>query len=263
MLAHLQTLPPTIRTTHRSGELVLRVVGDVDQFTRLWTKTVPLLVKFGATTLITVAGIAWLSPWVGLACLAFLPALAALVRHYGRRVAESSRARRRREGDLAAVAQEIVRGLPVIQAIGATEGARQRFATASAAGLRAGVVAAQAAAGLERSFGVARAAVTAAVTAGGALLVVRGWMTVGELTVMGAYVTQLVRPVDKVNELTEAVSKGLVAGERLMRFLSERPMVTYRVDAVTAIRARGHLDLDDVWFSSPTTADRDSRCCAG
>ena len=208
MLAHLQTLPPTIRTTHRSGELVLRIVGDVDQFTRL-------LDQNGAAA----RQVRWhvahhrsrhrLAVAVGGRCLSgALPALARSCAVHGRRVAAASRAKRRREGDVAAVAQEIVRGLPVIQALGATEGARQRFATVSAAGLRAGVEAARAAAGLERSFGVARAVVTAAVTVGGALLVLRGWMTVGELTVLAAYVAQLVRPIDKVNDLTEAVSRG-------------------------------------------------------
>lgn len=251
MLAHLLALPPTIRTTHRSGELVLRIVGDVDQFTRLWTKTTPLLVKFGATLIVTVLGMAWLSPWMGLVCLAFVPVLWALVHVHGRRVAAASRVKRRREGDVAAVAQEIVRGLPVIQAIGATEGARRRFALASAEGLRAGVVAGQAAAGLERSFGVARAIVTALVTVGGALLVVRGWMSVGELTVMAAYVTQLVRPLDKVNELTEAVSKGLVAGERLIRLLDERPLVVDSASAIEIGRAQGRIELDDVWFTYP------------
>ncbi len=43
MLAHVETLPPTIQTAHRSGELVMRLVGDVDLFVRLITKTLPTL----------------------------------------------------------------------------------------------------------------------------------------------------------------------------------------------------------------------------
>lgn len=251
MFAHLQTLPPTIRTTHRSGELVMRIVGDVDQFTRFWTKTIPLLVKFGGSLIVTAIGIASLSPWMGLLALAFIPLLWTLVRFHGRRVAAASRAKRRREGDVAAVAQELVRGLPVIQALGATESARQRFATVSVEGLRAGVHAARAAAGLERGFGVARAFVTAGATVGGALLVVRGWMTVGDLTVLTAYVAQLVRPIDKVNEITEAVAKGLVSGERLMRFLGERPLVEDAPGAIDLDRAAGLIELQDAWFSYP------------
>lgn len=252
MFAHLQTLPPTIRTTHRCGELVMRMVGDVDQFTRFWTKTVPLLVKFTGTLLVTAAGIAWLSPWMGLSTLASLPLLWTLVRFHGRRVAAASRTKRRREGEVAGVAQEIIRGLPVIQALGATEHAGRRFAAVSGDGLRAGVHAAQAAAGLERSFGLARAVVMATATAGGALLVIRGWMTVGELTVLTAYVAQLVRPIDKVNEITEAVAKGLVSGERLMRFLGERPLVQDAPGAMELDRAAGLIELQDTWFSYPT-----------
>lgn len=251
VMAHLQTLPPTIRTKYRSGELVLRLVGDVEHFARLWTKTLPLLGRVVATTIVTIAGIAWLSPWMGAMCLWALPALALLVRHFGRRVAQTSRAKRQREGEVAAMAQEIVRGLPVIQALGASAGVRSRFDRVSAAGLRAGVEAARAAARLERGFEIARAMATALVMVGGALMVLRGWLTVGSLTVLSAYVAQLLRPIDKLNELNEAVSRGVVAGERLASLLAEQPLVSDRPDAVTVHRAAGRLELRDVWFSYP------------
>lgn len=256
VVTHLQALPPTIRTSHRSGELVLRLVGDVDQFTRLWTKTAPLLARYLVTTLVTIAGILWLSPALGGLCVLALPCLAWLVRHYGRQVAQTSRAKRRKEGDVSAVAQEIVRGLPVIQALGATESARQRFRRASAASLAAGVQSSLAAARLERSFELARGGAIAAVTAGGAFLVLRGWLTIGELTVLIAYVTQLVRPIDKVNDITEAVSRGLVAGERLLKLLAERPLVADHPDATAIGRAAGLVEFRDVWFTYPADGER-------
>lgn len=251
VVTHLQALPPTIRTTHRSGELVLRLVGDVDQFTKLWTKTTPLLARHGVTAIVTIAGIAWLSPGLGLGCLLALPCFALLVRHYGHQVAATSRTKRRREGEVSAVGQEIVRGLPVIQALGATEAARQRFGAVNAASLAAGVQASLATARLERSFELARGCAIAAATAGGAFLVLRGWLTIGELTVIAAYVTQLVRPIDKVNDLTEAMSRGLVAGERLLRLFAEQPLVADAPGAVTLGRAAGRVELRDVWFTYP------------
>lgn len=252
VMTHMQALPPTIRMTHRSGELVLRLVGDVDQFTRLWTKTVPLLGRHAITTLVTIGAITWLSPLVGVSCLLGLPALAVLVRHHSRRVAETSRVKRRREGEVAGVAQEIVRGLPVIQALGATESARQRFGVVSATSLAAGVESSLAAARLERSFELARGGALAVVTAGGAFLVLRGWLTIGELTVLSAYVTQLVRPIDKINDLTEALSRGVVAGERLFKLLAEKPLVTDKPGAIEVGRSAGRVELRDVWFSYPT-----------
>lgn len=252
VMTHLQALPPTIRMTHRSGELVLRLVGDVDAFTRLWTKTLPLLARHAATTVITVAGIGWLSPAMGVGLALALPLVALVVLRAGRNVATTSRLKRRREGEVAAVAQEIVRGLPVIQALGATESARRRFAAASTSSLAAGVQASLAAARLERGFELARGAALAVVTAGGALLVIRGWLTIGELTVLAAYVTQLVRPIEKINDLTEALSRGVVAGERLARLIAEPPLVVDAPGAEVLTRTRGHVELRDVWFTYPS-----------
>ncbi|MEZ5291091.1 MAG: ABC transporter ATP-binding protein [Vicinamibacterales bacterium] len=248
---HLQTLPPTIRTTHRSGELVLRLVGDVDQLTRFFTKTLPLLVRHVATAILTLGAMLWISPGVGVAAALALPALVLLVRRHGRDISRTSRLKRRRDGEVAALAQEIVRGLPVLQAMGTTGGAAARFDTVSADSLRAGVEAARAATRLERTFELARGVAIAAVTAGGALVVLRGRLTVGELTVIAAYVTQLLKPIDKINDLIEATTRGLVAAERLSGLLAERPAVSDPAHPRTIGLARGRLELDDVWFAYP------------
>lgn len=255
MLAHLQSLPPTIRTTHRSGELVLRVVGDVDHFSRLWTKTLPALGRLVATTVATIAGVFWLSPMLGAACLVAVPLLGLVVRVRGRSVTQTARLKRRREGEVAAVAQEIVRGLSVIQATGATARAARRFSSASAAGLRAGVDASRAAAKMERAFEVARAVAMTFVMVGGALLVLRGWLTVGALTALAAYMTQLLRPIDKINALIESVSRGVIAGERLLALLALQPVVADRPDALRITRSSGRIELRDVWFAYPSDGD--------
>src|SRR5262245_8060132 len=66
MLAHLETLPPTIQTSHRSGELVMRVVNDVDLFVRLQTKTLPTLFEYLVTTAATLGLMFWLQPTLAL-----------------------------------------------------------------------------------------------------------------------------------------------------------------------------------------------------
>ncbi|MFN8058314.1 MAG: ABC transporter ATP-binding protein [Vicinamibacterales bacterium] len=256
MLGHLQSLPPTVRTTHRSGELVLRLVGDVDNVVRLNTKTLPLLTRHSATGLFTLIGLVWLSPRVGLSCALALPVLGLLVRYHGRRVGEATRRKRRREGEVSALAQEIVRGLPVIQALGATSLVRERFAQVSRDSLQSGVVAARATARLECTFEVARALAIGSVTVGGALSVLRGHLSVGELTLLAAYVTNLLRPIDKVNDLIEATSRGLIAGERIVKFLEQVPLVVDAPDALVLTRATGRLTLDDVWFTYPGEAER-------
>jgi ABC-type multidrug transport system fused ATPase/permease subunit len=255
LLGHLQALPPTVRSSHRSGELVLRIVGDVDLFVRLLTKTLPLLARYTATALGTLAAMWWIAPRLALVNVALLPGLYLLVRRYGTSLTATTRDKRRCEGEVAGLAQEIVRGLPATQALGGDRHARGRFKETNARSLRAGVKATRAAARMEQAFDIARGVAVALVTAGGAALVLRGRLTVGDLTVVVAYVTQLLKPVDKINDVTDSLMRGLVAGERLVALLAQTPLVQDAPGARDVGRAVGHLELRDVWFAYPG-ADR-------
>src|SRR6266852_8027775 len=75
MLAHLQTLPPTIRTSHRSGELVMRIVGDVEMFVRLQTRILPAIFENALTTVATFAVMLWIVPPLAFLTLGILPGL--------------------------------------------------------------------------------------------------------------------------------------------------------------------------------------------
>jgi ATP-binding cassette, subfamily B, bacterial len=249
MLAHLETLPPTVHTSHRSGELVMRLIGDVDLFVRLLTKTLPTLFEYVVTTLATLVLMFWLQPWLALFSVALVPAMVVLMRYFGVRLASASREKRRREGEVAGLAQEIVRGLAVIQALGGERPARARFRQLNASSLAAGQEATRVAAAMEGTLRIVHGAATSIVVGGGALLVFYGYLTLGTLIVLSAYLTQLLRPLERLNDLAETASKALVGGERLLVLLDQQPAVSDAPDAVTLSGVRGVIELRDVWFS--------------
>jgi ABC-type multidrug transport system fused ATPase/permease subunit len=256
MLAHLQTLPPTIRTVHRSGELVLRLVNDVDLFVRFQARTLPMIVEHVVTTLATVAMMFWIEPRIALLSLALLPGVAMLVRHHGRRLGAASRERRRREGDVAGFAQEMVRGLAVIQALGGEAHTRERFRRMNARTLTAGVEETRVAAGMERALRITHGGAMAILIGAGALLVLHGQLTIGALTVLASYLTQLLKPVERLNDIAENASKGVAGGERLVALLAQQSVVRDAPDAVTITRARGVVELHDVWFDYGSSTRR-------
>jgi len=263
MLAHLQTLSPMIRGTHRSGELVYRLVGDVEQFVRLLMKTLPLVFRFAATILLSLAVMILVAPLVGVICLLLLPFFVAVFRYYAPRLREASRQKRRREGEVAGFAQEVVRGLPVIQALGGDRQARERFGALNGESLRTGVAETRLTAQLECWLDLLRGLALAIATGGGAFLVLGGHLTLGELTVLAAYVTQILKPIDKVNDLAEATSRGVAGGERLVQLLEQTPVVHDRPGARTLVRAAGQVVLRDVSFSYPTSGGRDGPVLRG
>lgn len=259
LLAHLQTLPPTFRTNNRSGELVLRLVDDSDLFVRILTKTLPVLFQNVATVLLILVVMLWLDLRLAAFGVVLVPALVAIIRHYSKRLWAASRDKRRHEGKISGLAQEIVRGLPVIQALGGERQARARFEGRNRKRLRAGVEETRVAVRMEQTLQIAQGFALALMTGVGALLVLRGQLTVGELTVFAAYVAQLLKPIEKLNDLSETAGRGFAGGERLLALLAQEPAVADAPGAVEVERARGLVEFRNVWFKYPNEDAQEER----
>jgi ABC-type multidrug transport system fused ATPase/permease subunit len=259
LLAHLQKLPPTFRTHNRSGELVLRLVDDSDLFVRVLSKTLPVLFQNVATVLLILAVMLWLDLRLAAFGVVLVPALAAVIRHYSKRLWAVSRDKRRHEGKVSGLAQEIVRGLPVIQALGGERQARARFERRNRKRLSAGVEETRVAVRMEQTLQIAQGVALALMTGAGALLVLRGQLTVGELTVFAAYVAQLLKPIEKLNDLSETAGRGFAGGERLLALLAQEPAVTDAPGAVEVGRARGLVEFRNVWFKYPNEDAQEER----
>lgn len=259
LLAHLQTLPPTFRTNNRSGELVLRLVDDSDLFVRILTKTLPVLFQNVATVLLILAVMLWLDLRLAAFGVVLVPALAAIIRHYSKSLWAASRDKRRHEGKVSGLAQEIIRGLPVIQALGGERQTRRRFEVRNRKRLRAGVEETRVAVRMEQTLQIAQGFALALMTGVGALLVLRGQLTVGELTVFAAYVAQLLKPIEKLNDLSETAGRGFAGGERLLALLAQEPAVADAPGAVEVGRARGLIEFRNVWFKYPNEDAQEER----
>lgn len=94
----------------------------------------------------------------------------------------------------------------------------------------------------------------ALVVGGGGLLVLRGELTLGSLTVCVAYISQLLRPVAKMNELASSVARAFTRGEQLLSLLDQQPAVADHPEAVQIEGARGALELRAVSFTYPASA---------
>lgn len=263
LLAHLQTLPPTFRTGQRSGELVLRLVDDSDLFVRILTKTLPVVFQQVSTILLILAVMLWLDLRLAALGLFLVPVLFLVIRHYSRRLWAASRDKRKHEGKVSGLAQEIIRGLPVLQALGGEGHARRRFERVNRKRLRSGVEETRVAVQLEQTLQIIQGLALALTTGAGALLVLKHQLTVGELTVFAAYVAQLLKPVEKLNDLSETAGRGFAGGERLLSLLEHRALVEDAEGAVEIGRARGVIEFQDVWFEYPGAESRGSMVLRG
>src|SRR5207249_10688948 len=98
----------------------------------------------------------WIEPRLGLVGLVIGPALIAVALWNGRQLHEASLEKRHHEGEVAGLAQEIVRGLHTVQVLGAAEHARERFGATNARSLEAGMHETRLEVGMERSLNIAK-----------------------------------------------------------------------------------------------------------
>ena len=129
VLAHLLTLSPRLRATHRSGELVLRIVDDTDLFARVLTKTLPQIFHHSLTLVATFAALMlWLQPGVAPSARSGCHRRPMLLRRDGRRLWKASSEKRAREGQVSARRRRSSAAMAVIQASGDERPTRDAFA---------------------------------------------------------------------------------------------------------------------------------------
>jgi ABC-type multidrug transport system fused ATPase/permease subunit len=251
VLGHIQSLSTHYRTRDRTGELALRLVDDVNQVVRLLTKSAPVALRHIVTSLFIFVMMFRLDVALGALGLGIALALVGLARFHARALRDATRRKRNGEGGVAALAQEILRGQPSVQALGAEQAMRERFGSENRESLEAGVAETRAAVAMERSLQIGNGLAIALMAVGGGLSVLDGTLTVGDLTIFLAYVAQLLKPIEKMNDLAGATARGVARGEKLLQLLARPPAVVDAPDAAALPRARGLIEMRGVSFAYP------------
>ncbi|GEM_PF-392151 len=251
VLQHFQTLSVIQRSRRRGGDLGLHILVDVHHLVRLLSKTFPLVFRHAAVTVFTLTIMYSIEPLLAAAGLAMVVILAVLVSVKGGRLRRSSRLKRAKEGEVAGYTQEFVKGMDTVQALGAEDYIRRRFRAVNRASLQAGIGETAAAVALERSMQIINGLAVALILGGSGILVTRGQLTVGDMTVFVAYMVQLLKPVEKINEMASAVSRGLSRAEHLGELLAQRPIIHDLPGATPLESCRGIIALKEVCFRYP------------
>jgi ABC-type multidrug transport system fused ATPase/permease subunit len=247
-LDRLLLLTPLCRGDDRSGELSLRLIDDVQQVARLFTKTAPVILRHALTLVMTLIALAWINPVLGAGALAIALTLSLFVKLAAAPLTVTARAKRKQEGRIAGAAQEIIRQLSFIQSTGADDEIRRGFETTNRDGLRAGVEETRAAVRLERIMQIANGLAVALIVGGGGVLALRGAVSAGDLAISVIYFNQMLRPVEKINELASAVVSATSRAQRLAELLDRDERLDRSGTHIT-LRARGQITLNAPHFA--------------
>jgi ATP-binding cassette, subfamily B, bacterial len=246
---HLQCLSLSFHSQARGGDLLVRVIGDVNMLKEIAvTAILPLLAN-----VLVLAGMLGLMLWLNwrlaLLGLAILPLSFLFTLRASRRIHKVARDQRKREGAMAATAAESIGGIKVVQTLSLESAFSQSFSKQNKKSLMEGVQGSRLSAALERRVDVLIAIATALVVWQGAWLVMSGSMTPGDLIVFLTYLKRAFTPLKDFAKYTGRLAKGAAAGERVVDLLEREPEIQDPPNAIVAPPFRGTVRFEDVSFA--------------
>jgi len=233
---------------HRVGDLTARVTSDVgytqDMLVQILSTLLPsLLLVLGMFVVMLV-----LDPVFTLLALLATPLLAWAIHRSRLQLRTAARRVRKADGDLASAATENLSAIHLVQAFTLESDRLHRFCGLSGVSLDAGLESVR----LQSRFGplveLSSVASTAVVLWYGALQVLNGALSIGVLLVFLSYLGSLYKPVKSLSKLSQVVTKGAAAAERIIEVMDAPLDIVDRPGAVSR-SVQGQIEFREVGFS--------------
>ena len=253
---HVQRMPIAFFTRTQTGALMSRmstdVVGAQGTITTLATVSSNVFLLFA--TLAVMISLSW---QVTALALIVLPCIVLLDRRLSPRMVELSRQRMQLNGDMSATMTERfnVSGALLVKLFGRRQSETDAFSTRARAVRDSGIRMAMVSRIYYASLTLMGALGTAGVYWVGSRAVISGALGLGGLTALAAYVARLYSPLTDLSSARVDLLTALVSFERCFEVLDLRPAIEEKPDAVDLPSPRGQVEVTDVWFRYPASAD--------
>jgi ATP-binding cassette subfamily B protein len=246
---HVQYLSLSFHTSARTGDLVVRMMGDVGMLQDVAvTAFLPLMAK--SLIVVGMIGLMFFMNWkLALIAAAVLPLFWLRSVSLGRRIREVAKRQRRQEGAMAATFTESISAIKTVQALSLEESFSRAFSAQSDKNLKQDVKGKRLSAALERSLDVLIALASALVLWFGTRLVLAGQISAGDLYLFLAYLKSAYRPVQDFAKYTSRLGKASAAAERVIDLLERVPDVRDVSGAVRAPVFAGRVQFEKVSFA--------------
>jgi ATP-binding cassette subfamily B protein len=269
LFTHMTRLSPGFHARHKSGDLLVRLMGDASIVTGMLVDTPLEVVQRSLIVIGVVATMILIDPWLTLGMGASIPVLLLIVRFFSSGIRTTTRKAREKEGDLADYLHEAIAATETIQSMGSGDLVVRRFARSNRTTARAEVKADQAAA---RMSGLVES--TLGLTVAGVLVLasfrvlqaiqlanaakVPGMpdpdpadfgMSIGTFTAFFSYARTLLKPLRTTSKNAARFSKGTACGERILAVLDATDVIASVPGAPPAPEVPSELAFVDVGYS--------------
>lgn len=249
--SRLEILPLKYIDGHPHGDIISRIITDVDQFSD------GLLLGFSQlfTGVITIIGtlifMLSINLEITLVVVVITPLSLFLASYIARRTFSMFKLQSETRGEMTSLVEEMVGNQKIVQAFAHEKEAEEEFDIINQklgiASLRAIYVSSITNPGTRFVNGLAYTGVGII----GAILAMRGAISVGQLSCFLSYANQYTKPFNEISGVVTEMQNALASASRVFSLIDEEPQTPEPVDAVelTLQATDGHVDICDASFS--------------
>ena len=245
---HLQEMPVRYFDTNSTGDIMSRFTNDVDMIGELLNNTVIQLISGTISVIGTLAIMLYMNVWLALITVIMVPVMIKAAGSIAMRSSRYYRAQQSALGDLNGYIEEIVTGQKVVKVFCHEKDAVENF-TELNDDLRGKQIKAQFFGGVMGpvmgNIGQVCYGLTAAV---GAIFVVLGKLTIGNLTVFVNYSRQFSRPINEISMQVNTIFSALAGAERVFTVMDAPAEEADMPDAGEMDDVKGEVTMEHVTF---------------
>ena len=221
---HLQRLPFGWYTTMSTGQIMSRMLGDLDAIEQFVTFGFVLMLREGITLISTLVVCLWLDVPLTLMILAPMPLLLRAIMRFRKQIDPAWEAIREQMGKLTTVIQENVAGVRVVKAFAREGFATQKFSHENDLNLQKNLVRAKLEAGYFPAADFVSSLSFVILVLAGALRMMDGTLSAGTFFSFNWYIWSLVWPMRELGFFTNIMRQAAAAAPRVFA-IADAPLM--------------------------------------
>ena len=248
MFHHLQKLSFSYFDRNKTGDIMSRISNDLFNIAEVAhhcpeDMVISLLTIIGAYILMFM-----MCPPLAFVSIIPLPLMAAYGIVFNRRLKKSNRAIRKRISEINVTAENSIQGIREVKSYSREELQEEKFKESNINLKESREDMYREMAAYQSGISFMRQFYYFITIAGGILLIVKGRVTVADLTAFILYVSVVLPPIDRLINFTEQFTQGVSSFERFTEIMDVMPQINDRPDAKDLVVTKGDIEFRDVSF---------------
>lgn len=246
--AKLEILPLKYLDAHAYGDIVSRVIADVDTFadgllmgfTQLFTGALTILCTLGFMLVTNVP--------ITLVVVCITPVSFLVAKFIATKTYSMFKEQSETRGEQTSLIEEMIDNQKIVNTFSRGEAVKSKFGEINGRLQKCSLKAIFFSSITNPATRFVNSLVYAGVGVFGALVAIKGGISVGRLSCFLSYANQYTKPFNEISGVVTELQNTFVCAGRIFELIDEEPQVPDAADARVLEEAQGNVDLKDVYF---------------